>query len=134
MNQDLGLKIVLWLIALYHLVLGTGAFLSAGLAQRVAKSIFGIQLTLDPAMSFVVKVLGIYAIVFGIIVLVAAADPVRYRVLLDIVVVLYALRIVNKLVFKKDYVGGLHIATPRVWTESALLAGFALAVWVLKPA
>ena len=133
MNRDAMLKLVLWAIALYHLVLGGGAFLSAALAQQIAKSIFGIDLVLDPAMAFVVKVLGVYAIIFAVVVLVAAANPARYRVLLNVIVLLYALRIVTKLAFKTQYVTGLHIATPRVWIESALLAAFGIAVWALRP-
>jgi hypothetical protein len=133
MNRDVALKLVLWGIALYHVVLGGGAFLSGPLAQQIAHSIFGIELTLDPAMAFVVKVLGVYALTFGVVTLVAARDPVRYRVLLDVIVVLYVLRIVNKLAFKSQYVAGLHIAPTRVWIESAMLTAFALAVFVLRP-
>ena len=133
MNRDLGLKAVLWMIAVYHFVMGVGAFLSADLAQKMAHSIFGIDLTLDPATSFIVKVLAVYAITFGEIAMIAARDPMRYRVLLNVVVFLYVLRIVNKIVFKSQYVAGLHIAPTRVWVECVLMAGFALAVYVLRP-
>jgi hypothetical protein len=133
MNRDLALKVVLWAIALYHVVLGGGAFLSADLAQQMAHSIFGIQLTLDPAMAFVVKVLGAYAITFGVVAAVAARDPVHHRLLLNVIVLLYVLRIVVKVVFKTEYETGLHIATTRVWVETALLSGFALAVYLLRP-
>ncbi len=46
---------------------------------------------------------------------------------------LYVLRIVIKVVFKTEYVTGLHVATTRVWVEAALLSGFALAVYLLRP-
>ena len=133
MNREAALKAVLWAIALYHVVLGGGAFLSAALAQQVARGIFGIELTLTPAMSFVVKVLGVYALTFGVVTAVAARDPARHRALLNVIVLLYVLRIVTKLLFKTEYISGLHIDPTRVWVESALLAGFALAVFVLRP-
>lgn len=132
MTRESVLGIVLWAIALYHVVLGIGAFLSADLARRMARSIFGIDLVLDPAMAFVVKVLGVYAITFGFVAAVAARDPVRYRVLLDVILLLYVLRIANKVLFKSEYVRGLNIAPSRVWVESALLAGFAVAIFVLR--
>jgi hypothetical protein len=133
MNKEAALKVVLWAIALYHVVLGGGAFLSAGAAEQIAQSLFGITLTLDPAMAFVVKVLGVYAITFGVVTAIAARDPVRHRVLLNVIVFLYVLRILNKLLFKTEYVTGLEISSTRVWVESALLAVFGLAVFVLRP-
>ena len=72
MNRESVLKLLLWAIALYHVVLGGGAFLSVDLAQQIARSIFGIEVTLDPAMSFVTKVLGVYAITFGLVAYVIA--------------------------------------------------------------
>ncbi len=133
MTRESVLKLVLWAIALYHVVLGGGAFLSADLAQQLARSIFGIELTLDPAMAFVTKVLGVYAITFGLIAYIAARDPVRYRVLLNLIVFLYVLRILNKVVFKAEYLAGLHVSLTRLWVETALLSGFALAVYLLRP-
>lgn len=133
MNKEAALKVVLWAIAAYHIVLGGGAFLSARVAEQVAQSLFGIHLTLDPAMAFVVKVLGVYAITFGVVTAVAARDPARHRVLLNVIVLLYVLRIANKLLFKNEYVTGLEVSSARVWIESALLAAFGLAVLVLRP-
>ena len=133
MTREMLLKLVLWGIGLYHVVLGGGAFLSAGLAQQMAKTLFGIEIALDPAMSFVAKVLGVYAITFGIVAFIAARDPARYRVLLNLIVFLYVLRILNKILFKADYLSGLHVSPTRLWVETALLTGFALAVFILRP-
>jgi hypothetical protein len=133
MTRLTALRLVLWAIAIYHVVLGVGAFLSPDLAQQIAKSIFGIEIVLDPAMAFVVKVLGVYAITFGIVAVVAARDPARYRVLLDVIVVLYAMRIATKLLFKSQAIAGLDVGPTRIWVEAALLAGFGLAVLLLRP-
>jgi hypothetical protein len=133
MTRKTALRLVLWAIAIYHVVLGGGAFLPPEQAQGIARSIFGIDIVLDPAMAFVAKVLGVYAITFGIVAFVASRDPVRYRVLLDLIVVLYAMRIATKLLFKSQAIVGLDVAPTRVWVEAALLAGFALAVFLLRP-
>ena len=133
MSRQAALRALLWLIALYHILFGAAAFLSASMAERLASSVFGIRLVMEPAMAYVVKVLGTYAITFGVMAAVAARDPVRHRPLLHVIVLLYALRVVTKLVFKAQYAAGLQVADGRIWTEAALLLGFALGVFLLRP-
>src|SRR5687767_2137085 len=95
------LQVVLWLIALYHVLMGLGAMLSARIVEGLARGVFGMRLQLTPASAYLAKLLGIYAAVFGAVVGIAATDPTRYAVLLDVIVVLYVLRIVNKFAHRK---------------------------------
>jgi hypothetical protein len=133
MNKLLLLKVVLWLICLYHVFMGAAAFLSEDTAARVAEVAFGIHLQMAPQTSYIVKLLGVYAIVFGLMVALTALDPVRYTRFLDVVVVLYALRILNKLVFAKLFTEAFEAPPYRAWVDIALLAAFGLAVFLLKP-
>ena len=133
MSRTTMLQIVLWGICAYHIVLGGGAFLSSAIAEQTARTIFGITLRMDDQTAYVVRVLGVYALTFGLVAGVAATNPVRHGVLLNVIVVLYALRIVIKLVFKDEAVMGLAYTAGRVYGEAALLAAFAIAVIALRP-
>jgi hypothetical protein len=133
MSRTTVLQIVLWAICVYHIVLGGGAFLSSTIAEQTARSIFGIALHMDEQTAYVVRVLGVYALTFGLVAGIAATDPVRHRLLLNVVVVLYVLRIVAKLVFKDEAVMGLAYTEGRIYAEAAMLAAFAAAVLFLRP-
>ncbi len=133
MNRETVLKLVLWAICLYHVVLGGGALLSTPVAERIAHTVFGITLHMTPDVAYVVRVLGVYALTFGLLAGVAATDPVRHRALLNLVVVLYALRIVVKLAFKNEAVMGLDYTPTRIFVEAALLAAFGLSVLLFRP-
>src|SRR4051812_35315106 len=99
MNKQRLLSVVLWLICLYHVFLGFTAFLSEDMAVRIADVVFGIKLEPHPQVSYLGKLLGVYAVAFGLVVAAAALDPPRHPALLNIVVALYAMRILNKIVF-----------------------------------
>lgn len=133
MNKEGVLKLVLWAICIYHVVLGGGALLSPHVAEQIARSIFGITLHMSPEISYVVRVLGVYALAFGLLAGAAATNPTKHRDLLNLIVVLYALRIVVKLAFKDEAVMGLAYTPIRVFVEAALLAAFGLSVLLLKP-
>lgn len=133
MTRTTLLQIVLWAICAYHVVLGGGAFLSSAIAEQAARSIFGITLSMDAQTAYVVRVLGVYALTFGLVAGIAATNPARHGILLNVIVVLYALRILVKLVFKDEAVLGLAYSSGRVYAEVALLAGFGAAVWLLRP-
>jgi hypothetical protein len=133
MNRTTLLQIVLWAICGYHVVLGGGAFLSSAIAEQAARSIFGISLQMDAQTAYVVRVLGVYALTFGLVAGIAATNPARHGTLLNLIVVLYVLRILVKLVFKDEAVLGLAYSAARVYAETGMLAAFGIAVWLLRP-
>jgi hypothetical protein len=133
MKKRLALQAVLLAICLYHVVLGVGAFLSEDVAKRLAEILFSVRLELTPQLDYVVKLLGIYAFMFGLMTAVAARAPERHPVLLNLVIVLYACRILNKLVFADLFTRAFAAPPARAWIDVAMLAAFGLAVALLKP-
>jgi hypothetical protein len=133
MSKRLALQLVLISIFLYHLVLGVCGFLSEGTAVWLADLLFGVKVDPTPQISYVVKLLGIYAVVFGLMAGAAAVAPERHPALLNLVVVLYALRILNKFVFFDLFTRAFAAPPARTWVDIAMLAGFGLAVALLKP-
>jgi hypothetical protein len=133
MSKLSSLKIVLWMICVYHVLLGLAAFLSEDLAAQVARGVFGLRLDMTPQLSYVVQLLGVYAVIFGLITGLVAIDPLRHRVLLNVVVVLYVLRIVNKLLTINEFEQAFGASMTKVWIDVVLLAAFGAAVFLLRP-
>jgi hypothetical protein len=133
MSKRLALQIVLWAICLYHVVLGGGAFLSEDVAAWLAELLFSIKLEPTPQLSYVVKLLGVYALVFGLVSGTAALAPERHPTLLNLVIALYALRVLNKLVFSELFTRAFAAPPARTWIDIAMLTAFGLAVALLKP-
>jgi hypothetical protein len=127
------LRIVLWLIAAYHGVMGVGGLLSTDVAARLAREVFGMELEVTPQSGYLIRLLCIYALAFGYFAGLAALDPVRNPALLDGIVLLYTLRIALKLGSLKVYEEAFRASAQRVWTDAALLALFGLSVLLLKP-
>ena len=56
-------------------------------AERLATEVFGLRLEITPQTSYLVKLLGIYATVFGLVVCLAARSPEFHPGILYVVVI-----------------------------------------------
>ncbi len=133
MNKKVALQLVLLAICIYHLVLGLAAFLSEDTAKWLAEALFSIKMQPTPQLTYVVKLLGVYVVLFGLMAAVAAYDPQRHPILLDLVIVLYVLRILNKVIFWELFTTAFGAPPARTWIDVALLLAFGGAVAALKP-
>jgi hypothetical protein len=133
MTRIPALRVVLAMICIYHVGLGLAAFVSDAMAVSLARSIFGLNLDMTPQLSYIVQLLGVYAIVFGLITGLMAVDPLRYPLMLNVVVVLYVLRVLNKFLSMGQFEQAFGASMTRVWTDVVLLAAFGTAVLVLRP-
>lgn len=124
-------KALLWVIALYHIVLGLLLIYSGELSIRAADAMYGWQITGSPELGILGEILGCYAIAFGLMMAVAAGDPVRYRSLLTVGIVLIALRLLQRLIFAGKVMEVFQVSSGRYWSAFVfvLLLG-ALLTWV----
>ncbi|MGA2254988.1 MAG: hypothetical protein ABSG53_10025 [Thermoguttaceae bacterium] len=136
MNQETrlrSLKFVLALISVYHIALGVVPFMSPDLAVQVSSSVFGMTLVVTPQLLYIAKLLGIYAFIFGIVVLLVAKNPEKHRGLIYVIVLLYAARIINRIMFIHGFMEAFQTTAFRAWSDVVLLAVFAAAVILLRP-
>ncbi len=136
MNQATGLKalkVVLTLIGVYHIGLGVVPFISQELAVQAASSVFGMTLVVTPPLLYIAKLLGIYAFVFGIVVLLVAQNPQKHGGMIYVIILLYAARIVNRVLFIQGFMDAFQATAFRAWSDVVLLAVFAAALIVLRP-
>lgn len=133
MTKQLLLKLVLVAIAAYHLFLGLAPFLSNDVTVQLARSVFGLKIEMTSQVGYIVKLLGVYAMVFGFVCGVAAFNPVKYGAILNIIILLYIFRVVNKIAFMGNFSKAFDATPSRVWGDIALLLFFGMAVLLLKP-
>jgi len=98
-NEYKSLKILLWIIAVYHIVLGLLGIFAKDLAVTLAKNFFNFNLTLTNQIYWVINPLAAYILVFGIFMALAAKDPVKYKNVIYVGVILFAVRVIQRLVF-----------------------------------
>ena len=127
------LKIVLAVISVYHIFLGILAYLSGQWAVGIAKIVFGMTFSVNDQLLYVTKLLGIYALVFGIFAAMAAANPQKYRHVVEIGILLYVLRLINRLVFAGQIQQAFQVSTSSMLVEVLLIIFFGLALWMLRP-
>lgn len=100
MSREKLLTIVAWFIGLYHMLLGLlGLFGTQSLLAPIIKMVYGVSPVFDNQFLYVVKFLGAYFIAFAVCMIVLAMNPVRYRQLIWVGVVLFSIRVFSRIVF-----------------------------------
>ncbi len=127
------IKLTLWAVGLYHVVFGLMTFLSRDLAVQIAKDFFGMTIVANDQIIYLAKLLGIYAFIFGIVMFVAARKPDVYRAFIWVGVVLYAVRIVNRIVFSDLVRNAFLVSSFAFWMEIILLTFFGGLLYILRP-
>ena len=130
-NSRLPVKVLLWVIASYHIATGILIIASGDLSLEFARTFYGWTIDGSPELGILAELLGCYAIAFGLMLATAAKDPVRYRSFLTVGVVLIALRVFQRLYFAGKIIEtfqvdpGRHgLATAFIFLLGAALAAF----------
>ena len=103
MNKNTSVKIFrgfAWFAGVYHLILGlVGTLASGDTVVSIASAVYGITTTISPQFLYMAKFISAYMIAFGIMLVFIGSDPYRYRKLAWAAVVMFAIRIFDRLVF-----------------------------------
>lgn len=92
-------RVLLWVMCLYHVAVGLLLLFSGELSIRAAKLLQGWTIQGSPELGIVGEILGCYLIAFGLMLALAARDPVGYRDVLWVVVALCVVRLFQRLYF-----------------------------------
>jgi hypothetical protein len=86
--------------ALYHLVLGAALLvLPEGAMGRTAALFLGMELEFDPRLLLIGRFVAAYILAFGVMLALLCWRPVKLRALLAPALVLFGIRLMNKLLF-----------------------------------
>ncbi|MCH7850900.1 MAG: hypothetical protein IH845_04630 [Nanoarchaeota archaeon] len=73
------MKFILWDMALYHLLLGFVGLIYNTELEEISSLIFNLSLKITPETLWLIKPLAAYVFVFGIMMAIAAYDPMKFR-------------------------------------------------------
>lgn len=99
MGTEKTLKILLWIVAVYHILLGILGIFAKETAVLIANSFFNFNLTLTDEMLWIINPFSAYLLFFGVFMAVVASDPKKYKKLVYAGVGLFALRVVQRVIF-----------------------------------
>jgi hypothetical protein len=126
------LRVLLWMTAGYHVAAGVAATVAQPYAIRLGAFLYGIGITLTPEMELVVRYLGVFGITLGVLAALAALDPVGNRKIIWGLIVYFAIRALDRIVFY-GAMQEFHEGPVPAWARIVVILAFAVAFLVLLP-
>src|SRR4051812_16642359 len=89
---ELALRTILVVLAVYHVAIGAVSVFSFAFTARLTSIFYGLRVNRDPQLAYAVRMLGLYALALGTLLVVAASDPGAHRDVIAVVAGLQLLR------------------------------------------
>lgn len=131
-SKHTALRSLLWFICVYHVVFGLIPNLFPGQVEGLAERLAGMRIGAAPECLALAKPFGVYAMIFGVMMGVAAWDPVKNRALISVGIVLFVLRIMQRLAGLNEAHQVFGVAPGRGLLTVAVVSCFALALAWLR--
>tara|TARA_B100001094_G_scaffold257975_1_gene257632 strand:+ start:1245 stop:1691 length:447 start_codon:yes stop_codon:yes gene_type:complete len=88
------LKLVLFYSSLLHIIGGLMFVYNNDLAKLYGEVIFGMNIEINPQMQYLVKMLGLYSFLIGIIIIFVFINPYKYNNFIWVLILLYSYRFI----------------------------------------
>ena len=131
-NNHAALRALLWLICIYHVTCGLIPTLFPSHLPALAERLAGMKIGAVPECIALAKPFGVYAVAFGIMMGVAAWNPVKNRALITVGVILFALRIAQRLAGMQEAEQVFGVPPARSLITIAIVSCFAVALAWLR--
>ena len=115
------LRLYLWFIALFHLFVGLAVNLSDTFTRMIAAG-YGATVDWTPQFVYILRPLGAFMIILGILAAVAARQPGRYPAVIMGFVILFAIRALHRLVYFDVLDSAFGISRSRSMVNMAVFA------------
>jgi hypothetical protein len=130
-NLEFGLlQALLWFASLSHIVIGGGIMISPEF-QRAMATIYGAEVDWNGQFIYVLRPLGAYMVVLGLLLAAAALDPWRHRLIVYGLCGVLFLRVLQRVLFQQDIQNAFHISATRDLSTAGLFLVEAIALLVL---
>ena len=103
------LKLVLVLIAIFHLFFGFGLMFSIDF-QKIAIANYGGTLEWNITQIYFIRIIGSFAFVLGYLAWMASRDPMRYRVIIIGFIEFFILRNISRHLFADELYEALNVS------------------------
>jgi hypothetical protein len=111
-NALTALRFFLWFSCAFHLIVGLGLNLSPAFPQAMA-GYYGASVEFTPQFLYIVKPLGAFMIMVGLVVMAAARDPLNNGAIVYGLVAFLAIRGLQRFAFQDAIVNDLAIESSR---------------------
>jgi hypothetical protein len=111
-KQLIVLQVFLWLICAFHVIVGIGVNVSPEFPQFVAQY-YGAQVNWTPELRYLVKPVGAFMLVLGVLAGVAARNPLGYPSIVYGFVLLFVVRGLQRLIFQAEIETAFDVASGR---------------------
>lgn len=128
------LRTLLAFLAAYHLGIGLVSVGSLRLTARVTASLYGLSVVESPALGYAVRMLGLYALTLGALLVMAARAPSTHRDVIMVVAGLQLARALCRILFRRELTEAFRVAPQRNVFNASLLIGEALLLVLCLPA
>lgn len=129
------LRFFLWFSCAFHLIVGIGLNVSPAFPQLMA-GYYGASVEFTPQFLYILKPLGAFMIMVGLVVLAAARDPLNNAAIVYALVALLGIRGLQRFIFQDAIVSDLAIESSRNVVNGivflSLAAAFALLFTLAK--
>ena len=96
-NNPTLLVAILYFSSIFHVIGGLMILYSQESAQTYGEIVFGYILNINQEMEYILRILGIYALAFGIILFFSAKNPIRHKPVILSLVIIYVFRVFDSL-------------------------------------
>jgi hypothetical protein len=111
--------ILAW-VAAGHLLTGIMLFFSGAGGLAIAKRVYGAAFEPSPQFIYIVRPLGVYMLALGLLELRAAFDPWRFRAVLNVSILVFTLRQIQRIFYAPAVFQALGLTASRHRTGTAL--------------
>jgi hypothetical protein len=131
-SKYISLRILLWVICIYHVAAGLLANIFPEMLPWLAERLAGMQIGSVPEAIALAKPLGVYAMIFGVMMGVAAWNPVKNRAIISVGVILFLVRIVQRLAGLQEAEQVFGVPVSRSLSTVAAVSVFAVALALFR--
>ena len=129
------LRIILVLIAAFHLIIGSGLMFSTRF-QMWSVALYGAQISWDESTIYFLRIIGSFAFVLGFLATMASRDPLKHQIVVVGFIGFFVLRNISRYLYSDELYAGFNISplandiTAAFFGLQALL--LALLLWKLN--
>ena len=132
-TAELLLRLVLGVLAAYHLGIGLASLVSARLTARIMGALYGIGVDESAQMRYAVRMLGLHALALGALLVPAALSPAEHRATVVVVCGLQLARAACRLLLRRELTAAFRVSPRRNALNAALLVAEAAVLAVCLP-
>ncbi len=119
---------------IYHVLLGViGSLFPIEATAKAFNVALGIGVSITPELTFIAKFVSVYMLAFGIMLLILAYDPIKYRAFAWPALTLFGARFLNRVIFFSLLSSTFGMTVSRNLIGSGLILLFFAAIWLTMP-